>query len=830
MLISIVFLLILNPVLSLQGTLSENKNVTTKSKNHTISHNVLKLVTTTLTTKVKIQKSTNQTLPSTLKLVVDGVQKPVPSLQDTLSENTNSTTKSKENTINLNVQKPVTTLSNAKTKNQSRSTSSKTSSISQTLSSTTKPTVDIVQNSGPALPGKPNEKKNSTAKTTAHAGSLNLPKLGTIVLNTKLKNQTHTTSSKNSNVNQTLPSTTKPTVDIVQNSGLALPGKPNEKKNSTAKTTAHAGSLNLPKLGTIVLNTKLKNQTHTTSSKKSNINQTLPSTTKLVADEIILSTKKNSTVKSTVQTININVSKKVARLLNTKTRKQTQSTSSKISNVNQHQDQKHVPSLQDALSEKKNSTVTSTAKTIKVVTTLLKTKIKDQTQPISSKTSRMNQTLSPSTKPDVDTIHKPVQSVQNTVSEKKNYTTKSTVNSVNVNAEKPVTTLLKTKMKDQTQSTSSTTSRVNQTLPSSTKPDVETILKPVQSEQNTVSETKNYTTKATVNSVNVNAKKPVTTLQKTKIKDQTQSTSSKNSTTDQTLLSSLKPAAVQKPVSSLPATENAKKNTSTKLVGHIIHVNASKSVNTKIINQTYSASSKPSRVGQTLLSTPKPVVDVQKPGPSLQGTVSEKKNSTSKLATQTISHNVPKLTTLVNTKIKNQTHLTSSETSSINQTILSSSKLNVAESTLSKKKNSTVKSISKHIIVNPLKTLTTSLNQTQSTSSNIRNVNQTVASTTKPLVDRVQNPSKDKPAESSPFKVVITEGCVPRQSQTDSGNVNKVQETELSLNLGSPLVMTHHINLVQGACTGSCETEMATLRDRVEFLEKEMAAIKKMCK
>ncbi len=764
MLISIVFLLILNPVLSFQGTLSENKNVTTKSKNHTISHNVLKLVTTTLTTKVKIQKSTNQTLPSTLKLVVDGVQKPVPSLQDTFSENTNSTTKSKENTINLNVQKPVTTLSNAKTKNQSRSTSSKASSISQTLSSTTKPTVDIVQNSGPALPGKPNENKNSTAKITAHAGSLNLPKLGTIVLNTKLKKQTHTTSSK-----------------------------------------------------------------------KSNVNQTLPSTTKLVADEIILSTKKNSTVKSTVQTININVSKKVARLLNTKTKKQTQSTSSKMSNVNQHQDQKHVPSLQDALSEKKNSTVKSTAQTIKVATTLLKTKIKDQTQPISSKTSRVNQTLSPSTKPDVDTIHKPVQSVQNTVSEKKNYTTKSTVNSVNVNAEKPVTTLLKTKIKDQTQSTSSTTSRVNQTLPSSTKPDVETILKPVQSEQNTVSETKNYTTKATVNSVN--AKKPATTLQKTKIKDQTQSTSSKNSTTDQTLLSSLKPAvdAVQKPVSSLPATENAKKNTSTKLVGHIIHVNASKSVNTKIINQTYSASSKPSRVGQTLLSTPKPVVDVHKPGPSLQGTVNEKKNSTSKLTTQTISHNVPKLTTLVNTKIKNQTHLTSSETSSINQTLPSSSKLDVAESTLSKKKNSTVKSTSKHIIVNPLKTLTTSLNtktinQTQSTSSNISNVNQTVASTTKPLVDRVQNPSKDKPTESSPVKVVITEGCVPRESQTDSGNVNKVQETELSLNLGFPLVMTHHINLVQGGCTGSCETEMATLRDRVEFLEKEMAAIKKMCK
>ncbi|XP_016411794.1 tenascin-like [Sinocyclocheilus rhinocerous] len=831
MLISIVFLFMLNPVLSLQGTLSENKNGTTKSKEHTISHNIPKLVSTILTTKVKIQthaassKSTNQTLPSTPKPVVDGVQKPVPTLQNTLSEKKNSTTKSKGNAINLNVQKPVTTLSNTKTKNPSQSTSSKTSSIGQTLSSTTKPTVDVVQNPGPALPSKLNEKKNSTAKTTANTGSLNLPKLGTTALNTKLKNQTHPTSSKMSSVNQTLPSTTK-----------------------------------------------------------------------LVAEEIILSEKKNSTVKSMVQTINVNVSKKVATLLNTKTKNQTQSTSSKISNVNQHQDivQKHVPSLQDPLSEKKNSTVKSTSQTIKVATTLLKTKMKDQ---ISSKTSRVNQTLSSSTKPDVDTIQKPVQSVQNAVSEKKNSTTKSTVNSVNVNAEKPVTTLLKSKIKDQNQSTSSTTSRVNQTLPSSTKTDVETIQKPVQSVHNAVSEKKNYTSKSTVNSVNVNAEKPVTTLQKTKMKDQTQSTSSKNSTTDQTLLSSLKPAVdvVQKPVSSLPATTGVKKNTSTESAGHIIHVNASKSVNTKVINQTNSVSSKSSHVGQTLLSTPKPVVDVQKPGPSLQGTISEKKTSTSKLTTQTISHNIPKLTTLVNTKMKNQTHPTSSETSSINQMLPSTSKLDVDESTISKKKNSTVKSISKSINVNPLKTLTTSLitktiNQTQSTSSKISSVNhtltsttkpdvestlsrtknstvkstpqtinvngskpvttslntktktktkstsseishvnQTVASTTKPVVDRVQNPTKDKPAESLPVKVVITKGCIPQESQTDSGNVTKVRETELSLNPGSPLVMTHHINLVQGACTGSCETEMATLRDRVEFLEKEMAAIKKMC-
>ncbi|XP_016308223.1 uncharacterized protein LOC107662658 [Sinocyclocheilus anshuiensis] len=765
----------------------------------------------------KHSNSTNQTLSSPTKPVVDGAQKPVPSLQDTLSEKKNSTTKSKVNAINLNVQKPVTTLSN-----------------------------------------------------------------------TKIKNQTHPTSSKPSSISQTPPSTTKPAIDGVQNPGPTLPGKLNEKKNATAKSTALTGSPNLPNIVTVALNTKTKNQTHPTSSKMSSVNQTLPSTTKLVADESTLSKKKKSTVKSTVQTINVKVSKTVTTVLNTKTKNQTQSTSSKVSNVNQRQGvvQKHVPSLQDPLSEKKNSTVKSTAQTIKVAATLLKTKMKDQTQSTSSTTSRVNQTLPLSMKPNVVAVQKPVQSVQNTLSEKKNSTTKS-VNSINVNVEKPTTRLLKTKMKDQSQNTSSTTNRVNQTLPSSTKPDVDTVQKPVQTVQNTLIEKKNSTTKL-VNTINLKVEKIVTTLLKTKMKNQTQSTSSKNSSIDQTVPSSLKPAvdAVQKPVSSYPASTGEKKNTTAKSVGHTIHVNASKPANTKMKDQTYSASSKPSRVGQTLSSTPKPAVDVQKPGPSLQ-----KKNSTSKSTAQTISHTVPKLTTLVNTKMKNQTHPTSSET----QTLQSTSKLVVDESSLSKKKNSTVKSLFQNINVNVSKPLTTSLHtktkkqtqstskiisgnhtlpsttksivdeitlskkkkltvkstpqifyvngskpvttllntkmktKTQSPSSEISNVNQTVASTAMPVVDKVHNPTKDKPAESSPV-IVITEGCVPQtESQTNVGNVTKVRETELSLNPGSPLVMTHHINLVQGACTGGCESEMATLRDRVEFLEKEIAAIKKNC-
>ncbi|XP_067305966.1 tenascin-R [Pseudorasbora parva] len=811
-----------------QGTLgshSERKNDTSKSIGHTISHNVPKLVTTS-TTKVKNPthaasskiSSANQTLLSSPKPVVNGLQKPVPSLQDTLTEKKNSTTKTKVNTINLNVQKPVTTFSNTKMKNQTRSTSSKTSSISQTLPSTTKPAVDGVQKPEPALPGKLNEKKDTSG--------LNVPKLVTTVLKTKRKNQTHPTPS------------------------------------------------------------------HT------------PPSNKISVDESLLSEKKNSTLKSTDQTINVNVSKTVTILLNTKTKNQTQSTPSKISNVSQPQDilQKHIPSLQDPLSENKNFTVKSITQTKKpkVVTilsntkisstssevnqtipsfkkpdvdtiqkpvqsvestvnntklnaqkpetTFLKTKKKDQTQLTSTSTSRVDQTLSSSSKHDVDAIQKPVQSVQSTVNTtklnaqkpgtallktKKKDTTQSTssptsrvhpthsssskhnvdavqkpvqsedstVNTTKLNAQKPGTTLLKTKIKDQTQSASSATSRVNQTLSSSSKHDVDTVQKPVQ---HTIGEKKNVTTKSTVNTINHKAQKQVTTVLKTKVKNTIHSTSAKNSSIDQTLTSSSKSAV---DVAEKPATFGEKKNTTTKSVTHTSNVNALKPVSTKITNQTISTSSKLSSINKTISSTPMSAVDVQKSGPSLQGTLNKKKNSTSKSTDQTISRNVPKLTSF----LQNQTH-TSSKLNSVNQT----------------------KSISQTIKVNSSKPITTSLdtktkNQTQTSSSKIRNVSQTVTFTATPVVDGVQKPTKDKPAESSPVKVVITESCVQQGSQTDTGNITKVRETELILNLGSPLVMTHRINLVQGACMGSCETQMTALRDRVEFLEKEMSAIKKTC-
>lgn len=132
-------------------------------------------------------------------------------------------------------------------------------------------------------------------------------------------------------------------------------------------------------------------------------------------------------------------------------------------------------------------------------------------------------------------------------------------------------------------------------------------------------------------------------------------------------------------------------------------------------------------------------------------------------------------------------------------------------------------------------TITTLLNikpktPTLSPASKTSNVSQTLFSTTMPPeTPGTKKTSKDKPSSSSPIKVVITEGCI-QESQKDTVNGSKAQEAELSLKPGSPLVMTHHISLVPGSCTGSCETEMAALKDRVEMLEKEMSALRKKCK
>ncbi|XP_021322559.1 uncharacterized protein tnxba isoform X2 [Danio rerio] len=891
------------PVQSLQITFGGKTNSTTKSIVNIVD---VQKPATKLNTKMKVQTQStsltttqvNLTLPSSTMPEVDSVQKPVQSVQNTISGKKNSTTKSTVNTSN--VQKPVTSLLKTKLKEQTQSTPS-TSQVKQTLTTSSKPEVDTTQKPVQSVQNTIGDKKNSTTESIVNTINVQNPATR---LNTKLKDQTQSTSSTTSKVNHTLPSSTMPDVDTVKKPIQSLQNKIGDKKNSTTKSTVN--TINIQKPVTSLLKTKLKEQTQSTPS-TSQVNQTLTTSTKPEVNSIqnpvqsvqnTVSDKNNSTTKSTVNTIK--VQKPVTSLLKTKLKEKTQSTPS-TSQVNQTHTtstkpevesiQNPVQSVQDTISGKKNSTTKSTVNTINVqkpVTSLLKTKLKEQTQSTPS-TSQVNQTLTSSIKPEVDSIQKPVQSAKNTIGDQTNSTTKSTVNIINV--KKPVTTLLKNKQKERTQSISSTTSQVNQTLPASTKSDVDSIQKPVQSVQTTINDKKNSTTKSTDNHIIV--QKPVGTLLKNKMRIQALSNSTKNSIIDQTSLSA-KPAVdvVQKSVSPSPTTFGEKRNTTTKLVSHNINVNASKPENTKV--QTQSVSSKPTHINQTLLSTPKPAVDVKTPGSALQDISGTKKNSTSKLTAQTIRNNVPTLTTLLNIKLKNQTHPSFSTISHVNQTVPFSTKF-VDEVTHRMKKNSTVKARLQTININASKPVTTSLhtktkNQTQSTSLKISKANQTSPSTTKPVegeislgkkknftvksasqsidvhaskpittppntktknqtkpsssknnnndqavtstspvMDGTQNLDIDKLAESSPIKIVITEGCVQRKSQGDVGNITKIRETELSLNPGSPLVMTHRINLVQGTCNGGCETDMAALRERIELLEKEMSAIKQMC-
>ncbi|KAM3613814.1 uncharacterized protein V6R79_005409 [Siganus canaliculatus] len=79
--------------------------------------------------------------------------------------------------------------------------------------------------------------------------------------------------------------------------------------------------------------------------------------------------------------------------------------------------------------------------------------------------------------------------------------------------------------------------------------------------------------------------------------------------------------------------------------------------------------------------------------------------------------------------------------------------------------------------------------------------------------------TKEKATPVQPLKVLITDGC-------DS---NKVKEQELKLKPGAPLVMTHKISLLPGGCTGNCESEMTTLKERVARLEREMSSLKEKC-
>ncbi|KAM8840547.1 tenascin-R-like isoform 6-T11 [Spinachia spinachia] len=83
-------------------------------------------------------------------------------------------------------------------------------------------------------------------------------------------------------------------------------------------------------------------------------------------------------------------------------------------------------------------------------------------------------------------------------------------------------------------------------------------------------------------------------------------------------------------------------------------------------------------------------------------------------------------------------------------------------------------------------------------------------------------------ARSDSIKVVVSDGCV-----TQGGGSDTSGGKESHLTPGSPLVLTHRITLVpsSGSRSGSCgcEADFATLRDRLERLEREVSTLREKC-
>ncbi|XP_018609981.2 tenascin isoform X2 [Scleropages formosus] len=94
---------------------------------------------------------------------------------------------------------------------------------------------------------------------------------------------------------------------------------------------------------------------------------------------------------------------------------------------------------------------------------------------------------------------------------------------------------------------------------------------------------------------------------------------------------------------------------------------------------------------------------------------------------------------------------------------------------------------------------------------------------------RIPRDSNAPPAQK-PIKVLISDTCIQKDTQRDSGTPNHDQGQELDLEPGMPLVLTHRINLVPSSCTEGCEPEFAALRERLLRLEKEVSTLKEKCR
>ncbi|XP_068603615.1 tenascin-like [Brachionichthys hirsutus] len=91
---------------------------------------------------------------------------------------------------------------------------------------------------------------------------------------------------------------------------------------------------------------------------------------------------------------------------------------------------------------------------------------------------------------------------------------------------------------------------------------------------------------------------------------------------------------------------------------------------------------------------------------------------------------------------------------------------------------------------------------------------------------RAPGETPDPDPDPDAIKVFVSEGCGTQGDSSDATHGGK----EINLTPGSPLVLTHRINLVplgSGPC--GCETDFAALKDRLERMEREVSALREKC-
>ncbi|KAL4646807.1 tenascin-like [Arapaima gigas] len=107
--------------------------------------------------------------------------------------------------------------------------------------------------------------------------------------------------------------------------------------------------------------------------------------------------------------------------------------------------------------------------------------------------------------------------------------------------------------------------------------------------------------------------------------------------------------------------------------------------------------------------------------------------------------------------------------------------------------------------------------------------NRSLSNPPKPSVPISHRASGDaRPSPSQPtVKVLISGTCVQRDVQEDKADQIKGQGQEVTLQEGSPLILTQKISLIPASCSEVCGEQLVTLQARLEKLEKEVSVLRK---